>query len=125
MNPAMKVAVIEYEAIIALDLKEILHSMKIDNIFVFRNFTGLFDLLKADKPNLIIIDYPDNNISQKIRLLTEGFGIPVIFLSELPDEKEFSAIPNCSCLKKPYVKKDLIKMVKGKYTMDEMAEGIE
>lgn len=125
MNPAKKVAVIEYEAIIALDLREILHSLEIENILLFRNFTGLFELLATDKPDLIIIDYPDNKIHEKIRLLTEGFGIPVIFLYEMPDEKEIFAIPNCSYLKKPYMKKDLIQLVNEKNMMDGMAEGIE
>jgi two-component SAPR family response regulator len=112
MRKFRSVIIIEREAIVALDLRNLLLKNNFKPVDIIKNFSEIFERLRTGRPDLIIIDSAEITHPEKVSLLTDLFDIPVLLLSDLPesDLKKFQ-LSGCSYIRKPYQKKELVTLL--------------
>jgi DNA-binding response OmpR family regulator len=112
MNNSLSAAILEREGIIALDLKELLRRFGYQNINFFKDIPDLLNHLSENPTDLIIMDSPEESVYEKIKFITENYNSRIIFLTEMTEQwKIFSRMKKCSCLRKPFERNDLVKLI--------------
>jgi AmiR/NasT family two-component response regulator len=113
MNSIKRVVILENDGIIALDLKSLMLEIGFEEVEIIKNFSGLFQRLTVQKPDLIIVDSFEEIMPEQINVLKNVYHLPVILLTDLPDHMLDNVIREaCSLVRKPYRKHDLVNVLK-------------
>ncbi|XOB62031.1 response regulator [Campylobacterota bacterium DY0563] len=115
------ILIIEDESLIAYKIKKILECENYNIVGIAKDSSKAIHLIQENDVNLIIADITIlgflNGI-ETVKLIQEGFSIPVIFLTAHQEEKflkEASQVNYLGYLVKPFIEEDLIREVKLAY----------
>ena len=97
--PKNKVAVVEDEGIVAMDISKCLTSLGYEVVFVSDSGEKVLDLFDDARPDLILMDVELKgklNGLETARLLKEKYDVRVVFLTAFEDENTLNRIGDLS-----------------------------
>ncbi len=113
-----KIAVVEDEGIVAMDISKCLTSLGYEVVFVSDSGEKVLDLFENAKPDLILMDVELKgklNGLETAKLLKEKYSVHVVFLTAFEDENTLNRIGDLSSdgyLVKPFEDEQLESTIK-------------
>jgi len=94
-----KIAIVEDEGIVAMDISKCLTSLGYDVAFISDSGEKVLELINDSKPDLILMDVElkgDLNGLETAKILREIFDIHIVFLTAFEDETTLNRIGELS-----------------------------
>jgi len=121
--PRLKIAVVEDEGIVAMDIRRALNNLGCDVSFIVDSGEIALEMLRSKKADAVIMDIVlkgEMDGVEAAKLILEKYNIPIVFLTAFEDQttmKRAMAVNNYGIMIKPF------EDIKLKELLDEISFG--